>query len=147
MLFRSEAYLDNITLGASGFYRSGDEFFTGNGQDSQLSVYGGGVSGRYYVTPQLRFGLSGSLSQATYQRVGYTDNYSNYGATLSGAYKFEASPVSVYGGLRYSSANSSPSNTAVITPSNNQDAYVGIRVDLGAHANGSLIEADRNGVH
>ncbi|MEO9168089.1 MAG: hypothetical protein ABI230_06780 [Aestuariivirga sp.] len=142
-----EAYLNNITLGASGFYRGGDEFYTGNGFDSQASEYGGNVFGHYYVTPNVRVGLNGGLSQGTYQRASYTDNYSYYSATLTGAYKFEGSPVSVYGGLRYGGTNSAPSNTAVVTPSNYQDAYVGIRLDLGAHANGSLIETDRNGLH
>ena len=141
-----EAYLNNITLGAAGFYKGGDEFYTGNGFDSQASAYGGNVYGRYYVTPNMRVALNGALSQATYQRASFTDNYSYYSATLTGVYKFAGSPVSTYGGLRYGGTNSAPSNTSVITPSNYEEAYVGIRVDFGSHANASLIESDRTGV-
>lgn len=138
---------DSVTLGAVGFYRAGDNFFTGNGFDSQGSEYGGNVFGRYYFTPNFRVALNGALSQATYSATGFTNNYTYYSGTLSGAYKFEGTPVSIFGGLRYGGTNSSPSNSAIVTPSNNQDAYLGVRFDFGSHANSSLVESDRNGVH
>ena len=141
-----EAYINNhTTLGALGYYRGGDSFYTGNGYDSQDTEYGGDIYAKYYVTPNISMKLDGALSQRAFQNIGFTENTTFYSATLSGEYKFNHSPVSLYSGLRYGGSSASATNSAIVTPVNYAEGYVGITLALGPYANGSLVDQDRHG--
>lgn len=133
---------EQFTLGVTGFYETGDAYSGFKNADDQLQVFGGSAYARYYATQNLRFSVRGTASQTNDTTANVTS--SNINAVVSADYKFDNSPLALFGGLRYGSNNSN--NGSVFEPNTYVQGFAGVQIALGPHSNGSLLEQDRNGV-
>ena len=141
-----EYYLnDAVTLGAVADYRSGSS--ADQVSSSTMQSYGFSAYVNYYVTPNLRVGLRGSNNDVTSQFTGYAEYDTNFSGKLGAIYKVEDSPISLFTNVIYAANNYTYSALYSPTANSSIEGTVGFRLDIGPHANRSLVESDRNGVY
>ncbi len=111
----------------------GQATFAGYSADHYL----GSVSARFYVNDNLRFDVEGSLNRISYSTV----DLDTQSVVISGNYRTEAMPVTLFAGYRYDHLDLSANNTS-ITTGNTNTVFAGLRFSYGSR---SLKDEERKG--
>lgn len=128
----AQVYLDNVT-----FY--GQVYFGQMNLVDDLDVFGLRGVVRYFAQPNLRFDAELGYRKTSWD--GFVDlDVETVSAALQANYRFEGSPMTVFGRYQYEDATMSVSGTDDNT--NSHKFLVGLRASFGT---GTLLEEDRYG--
>jgi hypothetical protein len=144
-----EYYLnDQATLGLGGhyFFSTHDQFGFSN-QGKNHSGFELSADAKYYLSPDLKFSLTGELLNSQYTSTNFPGslNLNGYAITAQADYQFNDSGLIGFIGGRYAhrtlGSDSSPDNLNI----NDKQVYVGMTFAFGGPKGASLVARDRNG--
>ena len=141
-----EYYLnDQATVGLGGhyFFSTHDQFVSSEGKNH--SGFELSADAKYYLSPDLKFTLTGELLNSKYSNSTGSANLNGYALTAQADYQFNDSGLIGFIGGRYAhrtlGSDGSPSNLNL----NDKQVYVGMSFAFGGPKGASLIGRDRNG--
>ena len=134
---------ENVTLGVDASYRKGNQSGTSS---ASIQGLGAGAHVFYYPAPNMRLSLSGTVGASTKDYAAYSAHNNYYSGSFGAEYKFADTALSMFTNASYSSNNYTYSAFYVPDAANGISASVGMRFDIGPHANGTLVDLQRNGV-
>jgi len=135
---------DAITLGAGGFYVTGNPF-SGLGQSLSETGFEGNVHAIFYATDNISLGLQGDMQLANLTESGQVASWNGYAGSVEAEYLVPDTALSLFLGGRFASRSLAQGGVSTATI-NDQQGYIGVKWAFGGPVS-SLRARDRAGTY